>query len=97
MTEEQYKLINELKDKIHSLIKLYEQTREEKTYLFQEKQELVDLLEKKESEYAELNKRYETLKTTKILELSSDDKHETKIKINRMIREIDKCVALLNR
>jgi len=28
---------------------------------------------------------------------NSEDSHQAKLKINRIVREIDKCIALLNR
>ena len=44
-----------------------------------------------------MNNKYNKLKLAKRLLASSGDSHDAKIKINRIVREIDKCVALLNR
>jgi len=45
----------------------------------------------------ELVKKMEDLKFAKSLLGGDENSHEAKIKINRLVREIDKCIALLNR
>ena len=45
----------------------------------------------------QLEQKYDSLKMAKTIEAGSEDVHSTKIKINRMVREIDKCIALLNK
>jgi hypothetical protein len=37
------------------------------------------------------------LKLAKAIALTDDTSHDAKIKVNRIVREIDKCIALLNR
>ena len=54
--------------------------------------------DKLESKLEEIGNRYETLKIAKVLSsVPGEDVHETKIQVNRIVREIDKCIALLNR
>jgi chromosome segregation ATPase len=43
-----------------------------------------------------LKKQYETLKITNALLGSEDNKRDTKLKINSLIREIDYCIAQLS-
>ena len=43
-----------------------------------------------------LKKQYESLKTASSLLGSDDNKRETKLKINSLIREIDYCIAQLS-
>ena len=45
----------------------------------------------------DLSKKVEDLKFAKSLAGGSEDSHEAKIKINRLVREIDKCISLLNK
>ena len=45
----------------------------------------------------DLEEKYNKLKISKALIVSSNDVHDAKLKVNRMVREIDKCIALLNR
>ncbi len=65
--------------------------------------ELSALLEKEKREneqlradLANLNESYQTLKQSKVLEVSGKDIDDTKQRINRLVREIDHCIDLLN-
>ncbi len=63
------------------------------------KQNLIDteaLLEIKNSEINSLNLNYNALKTANSLLGSEDNKRDTKLKINSLIREIDYCIAQLS-
>lgn len=46
---------------------------------------------------AELTENYNRIKLAKHLVHASGDKVEMKFKVNELVREIDKCIALLNR
>ncbi|AWM12863.1 hypothetical protein DI487_02590 [Flavobacterium sediminis] len=50
----------------------------------------------KQSEIAELKKQLENLKMVNSLLGSDENKRETKLKINSLIREIDNCIAQLS-
>lgn len=62
--------------------------------------ELKNELNDKSKIIDELKEKYNILKMTKKLETPSlnvkEDNKELKLKINEMLREIDKCMALLN-
>lgn len=65
--------------------------------------ELVNLLETEKrnneqlrSELATLTESYQTLKQSKVLEVSGQDIDDTKKRINRLVREIDHCIEMLN-
>ena len=44
----------------------------------------------------EIEKKYQTLKIAKTIEGSKEDRRETKLKINALIREIDTCITQLS-
>lgn len=44
-----------------------------------------------------LQKEYDRLKLAKALVSNTGDKAEMKFRVNELVREIDKCIALLNR
>jgi len=44
-----------------------------------------------------IENKYESLKLAKIIAPSSTDSHDAKIKLNRIVREIDRCISLLNK
>ncbi|MGE0078198.1 MAG: hypothetical protein AB7S48_10100 [Bacteroidales bacterium] len=86
-----------IKQKIQVLVFTYERVKQENELLKAHKAELENNLKAKEQAFLELEERYSRLKLAKSLEASDADVHEAKIKVNRMVREIDKCIALLNR
>ena len=75
-------LYDELKQKNNELILLFEQEKEEKKKLQQE--------------YQELEKKYKNLKFATTINVSSSDIKESKLRIDSLVREIDKCIAQLN-
>ena len=48
-----------------------------------------------QDEITEWTEKYETLKTVNSMLGSDENKRETKLKINSLIREIDQCIAQL--
>jgi len=102
MQDDKDKIISNLKDKINTLISFFERGKEENIQLFKEKQELIEKISEKDEKIENLEKEIEKLKfasaLTGINETGDNEaKHEAKIKINRMVREIDKCISLLNK
>lgn len=90
-------LINSLKDKIFRLILLYEEEKKKNEVLSKDKDYLeVQVVETKKV-MEELNLKYENLKLGKLMELTGTDIHDARIKINRIVREVDHCIALLNK
>jgi len=90
-------LVVKLEDKIEQLIKRYHAEKERNSMLKAEIDNLSGKLEEATATYSDLEKQFNRLKIAKTLEASSEDVHETKLRINQLVREIDKCIALLNR
>lgn len=90
-------LIQKLKEKVQIVISRTERAKSEKQVLLSE----IDLLKEKmktlEQENSELSEKYENLKLAKTISVTSNESHDAKIKINRIIREIDKCISQLNK
>jgi chromosome segregation ATPase len=55
-----------------------------------------DTIQNQSKQIEELKSQYETLKIANALLGSDDNKRETKLKINSLIREIDYCIAQLS-
>ncbi|MDR2847959.1 MAG: hypothetical protein LBV39_02535 [Bacteroidales bacterium] len=64
--------------------------------LKQQVNELSEEIRVKELEIEDLTSKYQTLRLAKTIVPSTDDGKKVKLQINKMVREIDKCVALLN-
>ncbi len=69
--------------------------REENSTLKAKNTELLQTIDDKTLEYKELSLKYDNLRTINSL-VTGSDAHDTKIKLNRLVREIDKCLSLLN-
>jgi uncharacterized coiled-coil DUF342 family protein len=91
-------IFTSLRQRIMSLISLYE-FHKSKAVEFQKKStELQNQVHILENKLADLEKKHENLKIAKVLSsVPGEDLHDTKIQVNRIVREIDKCIALLNR
>lgn len=96
MTEESLLLVKELKEKIHRVFGEFEQLEKRNEELQQVIVSLNNTVEVLEKEKGELTTRYENLKLARVLENGYGDNRLARQKITKMLREIDKCVALLN-
>ena len=48
------------------------------------------------ADYKELENNYTNLKTATTISLNGSDVKETKLRLSKLVREVDKCIALLN-
>ncbi len=96
MTEEALLLVRELKEKIRSLMERFEYLESQNEGLQRQIDSLSDRIRHLEKEKEELGSRYENLKLAKVLEDGPGGKAAARQRINKLLREIDKCVALLN-
>ncbi|AZJ35330.1 MULTISPECIES: hypothetical protein [Tenacibaculum] len=90
------KAIHLLEDRLKNLLSNYEFLKEENKVLLQNNAELQVLLQEKEKQLEEQQKQFNLLKVAKTIEGSNENTRETKLKINALVREIDKCITLLN-
>ncbi|MBO7597981.1 MAG: hypothetical protein J6T70_13150 [Bacteroidales bacterium] len=95
MTNEKENILNEFKGKFKQIVALCDRLREENTDLRAKKESLEKELNNKADEITVLNSKYENLKTLNSL-ISGDNSHDTKIKLNRIVREIDRCLSLID-
>ena len=96
MTDEHIQLLQSLHLKIEQLKALYEKEKAENQVLVQELEK-----EKKELMYAhkkmlELQTNYDNLLTAGLLSVNEDERKKAKYRLSKMVREIDKCIDLLN-
>lgn len=96
MTENEV-IVNSLEIKVNKLISLHNKLKSDNQRLLSENDELRSSIKLKENELKDLQSRYEHMKLAKLLVSGSEDSHEAKLKVNRIVREIDKCIALLNK
>ena len=90
-------IVNNIEVKLGKLIAKYKQIREEKLILQQENENFVSVLKSKENEISELQEKIKLMNISKSVDASNQEVKETRLKINEYVREIDKCIALLNK
>ena len=97
MNTAQAEPFEQLQEKIQKLIAMYEKERSANEQLNRERSDLKEQVKMEKERLKEIEEKYNKLKISKALIASSEDVHDAKLKVNRMVREIDKCIALLNR
>lgn len=97
MTERETLLLREFKERLDKLIALHQTVKAERQLLMEEKAHLTEQINILSISNQDLTKKIEDLKFAKSLAGAGEDSHEAKIKINRLVREIDKCISLLNK
>ena len=97
MTERETALMGEFKGKLDKLIDLYLRSKKDRQLLMEEQSQLKEQIRLLSVKNEELIRKGEDLKFAKSLLGSDDDSHGAKLKMNRIVREIDNCIALLNK
>ena len=96
MTEEDKKLVNTFEGKLRHFMFLYDELKRENAdlkHLLTQKDEEIKHLELSQKD---LEARYTDLKMARTLSLYDKDIKDTKQRLTSLVREIDRCIALLN-
>ncbi|MFO7853185.1 MAG: hypothetical protein ACQERS_02570 [Bacteroidota bacterium] len=96
MTEREVEELILLKRKVEELIGRYEETQRGLLSLRSEKEELGEKLRDKEKELQELEEKYNKLQLSGAILGDEENTRLARKRINQLVREIDKCIALLN-
>jgi hypothetical protein len=97
MTDEELLLLNNLKINVRQFFIEFENVENEKKTLEQNILGLKHEIELLKQEKSEISKKNEQLRLATHLLSGVDENGEAKQKINKLVREIDKCIALLNK
>ncbi|HWR95092.1 MAG TPA: hypothetical protein VN192_07825 [Flavobacterium sp.] len=89
-------IIDTLEGKLKKLLKKIDHLEQTTAELNQELNKSALLIQSQSQEIELLKKNNETLKMANSLLGSEDNKRDTKLKINSLIREIDYCIAQLS-
>ena len=96
MTEEEKELLQTFEARLRHLIYLHDELRRENASLRQLLTDCRADFEKTKADLKTLEKRYTDLKTATTISLNGSDVRETKLRLSKLVREVDKCIALLN-
>jgi predicted nucleic acid-binding Zn-ribbon protein len=97
MSGQGYEELIILNRKLDELIDRYNSLKLEVADLKKGNEVLKGMLQEREEKNKELEIKYERVKLSGALLGEGENAHEAKRKITELVREIDKCVALLNR
>jgi chromosome segregation ATPase len=89
-------IIDTLENKIEKLFAKINSLEKKSQDLKIELTKSASIIQTQSQEIEALKKQYETLKIANALLGSEDNKRDTKLKINSLIREIDYCIAQLS-
>ena len=91
MTEEEKKLLNSFETQLRHLIYLHDELKRENA-------ELKKLLDNEKLKNEKVQAQYDELEVsyTNLISLNGSDVKETKLRLSKLVREVDKCIALLN-
>jgi predicted RNase H-like nuclease (RuvC/YqgF family) len=97
MTDEELLLLNNLKLNVQQFFNEFANVENEKRALEKNVLDLKHEIELLKQEKSELSRKNEQLRLATHLLSGVDENREAKQKINKLVREIDKCIALLNK
>ena len=98
MQTEHFQIVKDIKIEFEAVRKAYARLREEKDTLVCEKQALVDKVEQLTAVIKELEKRNETLILARAVgNTAVGENTDARRRVDELVGEIDKCIALLNR
>ena len=95
MTKEERKQINRFVARTRQLILQYQTLQDENIRLTTSLAEQADNIKTLQTQLQDCQKRYETLKTAKMMEISDGDIKSAKQRINRLVRNVDKCIGII--
>ncbi len=90
-------VIDSIEIKLEKLINKLDQIQLEKSNLQKDKDALKLKLQEQEIKLAALDDKVKLMNISKSVDIEEDDVKSTRLKINEYVREIDKCIALLNK
>lgn len=92
-------VVSSLHSKVEKLIHLHKSSEDEITKLLIENNELKTVINQQEEQILGLQEKNKVIKIASSLSGSAPEEKTTgmKLKINELVREIDNCIALLNK
>jgi hypothetical protein len=96
MTDQEKNLLINFEYKVKQIIAKHEALKQEKQQLLAKTKDLEESNNQLRRENQVLEQKYENLKLAKMLIVSDDETKDAKNRIQKLVREIDKCIALLN-
>ena len=88
--------LRNFESEVRQLLKSYKSLKSEVSGLRKQIALKDEAIERLEGELRNSRRLYSNLKTAKMLEVSDSDVKESKLRITRLVREVNKCIRLLS-
>ena len=96
MTEVDEFVIENFESKLNRLMEAYTQLSAENRALREQLNQQSVELDKVREQYNKLTESYSNLKLAKIISVNDSEIGDTQRRLSKLVREVDKCIALLN-
>lgn len=96
MTAEEDALLRTLEARVTQVTLEYKALKDRYTALSRTMEEKDATIAALHSQIDRLQTDYANLKTAKMIDISSEDMKNAKSRLSKLVREVDKCIALLN-
>ena len=92
------KVVESIENKVNNIISLYNSLKKEKEEILEENTKLRSDISERDKSIKSLEEKINLLRISKSVGVLDVEKNmESRRKINEYVREIDKCIALLNK
>lgn len=96
MNETERQSLKKIDAKIRNLIAQYRVLQKENEDLYTELESKEAEIKQLKEEVAQRTQDYKNMKLAKMIEVSDNDLKESKMKITRLVREVNKCINILS-
>ena len=97
MSQLEENIVKKLQEKISILTSLFTLVSKQKEQLQLDNKQLTEIIEQQNNTIKELEKNYKNLQLAKAVSDSTGESTEARRNIEEIVREIDTCIALLNK
>ena len=97
MTGDQESIVKDLVDRVHLLMGKYRALKKEFVQLSEDRDKMERQIDEQKIKIENTEQQYKTAKIATNVLAPIEDKEEARSQINRIVREIDDCIALLNK
>lgn len=97
MTESDITILKQFEEKLHRLKLKHKQAMERNRVLEATLQEREARLDELQQRYIRMEQNYNNLKQAKVISLSDAEIGATRDRLNRLVREIDRCIESLTK
>jgi predicted RNase H-like nuclease (RuvC/YqgF family) len=90
------KILVDFQTRVRQLILQFKQLKQENQQLQQQMQEQAQTIEELKARLTQADNDYNSLKMARMLEITDGNLDEAKERLSRMIRQVNKCIAILS-